>query len=35
MNLVLVVSYDSLRPNQQTFSYVGMGLPGLTSTKQG
>ena len=23
------VSFDSLRPSQQFFSYVGMGLPGL------
>ena len=27
--------FDSLRPSQQSFSYVGTGLPGLTSTKQG
>ena len=27
---VLFVLFDSLRPSQQFFSYVGTGLPGLT-----
>ena len=27
--------FDSLHPSQQFFSYVGTGLPGLTSTMQG
>ena len=30
-----MVLFDSLRPSQQFFSYVGTVLPGLTSTKQG
>ena len=31
------VRFDSLRPSQQSFSYVGTGFPGLnqSSTKQG
>ena len=33
---VLFVSFDSLQPSQQFFSYVGMGLPGLNQYyKQG
>ena len=31
----LFVRFDSLRPSQQFFSYVGKSLPGFTSTKQG
>ena len=33
--MLFFVLFDSLRPSQQLFSYVKMGLPGLTSTKQG